>query len=144
MLSLKVAKLLPASAKVGELLQSFSVRWCFTYLSVAALHSSLATTACVSRMSARSLKYLSISSGRSSSKLGAACSCCAGKLANTILGWAASALTAGIAGGLGGTGTGACGVGGAGAGGGACGRLCVFACGGELVGLAVVLVDACC
>ena len=102
MSSLKVVKLLPASAKVGELLQSLSVRWCFMYLSVAALHSSSATTTCVWRISARSLKYLSISSGRSSSKLGAARSCRAGKLANTILGRATGALMAGIAGGLGG------------------------------------------
>ena len=144
MSSLKFMKLLPTSAKVGELLQSLSVRWCFTYLRAAALHSSSATTACMCRMSARSLKYLSISSGRSSSKLGAARSCRAGKLANTILGRAAGALMAGIAGGLGGTGTGACGAGGADAGGGTCGGFCVFACGGVLVGLAVVLVDACC
>ena len=144
MSSLKVAKLLSASAKVGELLQSLLVWWCFTYLRVAALHSSSATTACVSRMSARSLKYLSISSSRSSLKLGAACLCCASKLANTILGRAAGAMTAGIAGGLGGTETGTCGMGAAGAGGGACGRLCVFACGGVPIGLAVVLVDACC
>ena len=75
MSSLRFTKLLPMSAKVGELLQSLLVWWCFMYLSAAALHLSSATTVCVSRMSARSLKYLSISSGWSSSKLGAARSC---------------------------------------------------------------------
>ena len=72
------------------------------------------------------------------------CLCCASKLVNTILGLVASELTTGIAGRLGGTGISACGMGGAGAGGGACGGICIFACGGVLVGLAVVLVDACC
>ena len=42
------------------------------------------------------------------------------------------------------TGTGACGTGGAGAEGGACGGFCIFASRGVLVGLVVVLVDACC
>ena len=83
------------SLNTGKLCQSFSVQTVLMYQSATSLHSLSAATVWVSRISCMSLKYLSISSGRFSSKLGATCSCRAGKFAKGILGLTGGGFTAG-------------------------------------------------